>query len=76
MPWLGLACLRKACLLVGAGTGLAGAAFEALLCACAGAVSVLAGAACDCVGAGLFRAAAGSVGGTREAAGPLGGFGV
>lgn len=60
IPWLGLACLRKACLLVGAGADCAGVAFEVLLAAGVGVLSAFVGGACGCDG------------GAREAAGPFG----
>lgn len=69
MPCDGLACLRKACLLVASGTGREGVARAGA----AGATEVEAVAgACAFAGPGVARVAAGSVGGARDAAGPLG----
>jgi len=71
MPWDGLACFRKACLLVGAGIGLAGAGL-ALWTTGAGAATGLTGVRWDCAGDAAFLAAAGSDGMGLEASGPLG----
>lgn len=70
IPCDGLACLRKACLLVASGTGREGAglAIEAAGPTEGGAV----GGACVFGGPGVVLVAAGSVGGARDVTGPLG----
>ena len=70
MPCDGLACLRKACLLVASGTGREGVD-RAVGAAGAAEVEAVAGA-CAFAGPGVARVAAGSDGGARDAAGPLG----
>lgn len=70
MPCEGLACLRKACLLVASGTGREGVDLAGAAAGVVGGAGV-----CAFAGAGV-RVAAGSFGEARGAAGPFGVFGV